>query len=194
MENKYGHIEKAAFLKRFIIPVTTALLCWLVLHFVSEHLSCIESRVIYKLAMNVVHVVLCFYLGFNGFFVYRAMCMRGARLAERIAGSYITPVAYAIKEIIRVSEFFTIGESFYYCLCAYPVLGMFVGQAGLLALSEMLCKHYYKKRDLYNGNTVTAVPVAIFIASMAALYFLFFYDAGGTAFFAYSELYKLIFK
>ncbi|MCU0844942.1 MAG: hypothetical protein MUC76_08455 [Spirochaetes bacterium] len=194
MENKYGRIEKAAFLKRFMIPVTTALLGWLVLHLVSEHLGWIESRVMYKFAMNVVHVVLCSYLAFNGFFVYRAMCMRGAGLAERIAGSYITPMAYAIKEIIRVSEFFTVGESFYYCLCAYPVLGMFVGQAGLLALSEILCRVYYKKRNLYNGNAVTVLPVAVFIASMTALYFLFFYDAGAMVFFAYSELYKLIFK
>lgn len=194
MENNYGRIEKAAFLKRFMIPVTTALLGWLALQFASEHLGWIESRMMYKFAMNAVHVVLCFYLGFNGFFVYRAMCMRGSGLAERIAGSYITPVAYAIKEIIRVSAFFTMGESFFYCLCSYPVLGMFVGQAGLLALSEMLCKHYHKKRDLYNGNAVTAVPVTIFTASMAALYFLFFYDAGGTAYFAYLELYKVLFK
>ncbi len=194
MENKYGHIEKAPLLKRIILPVTTALVGWLVLHFVSEHMGWIESRMIYKFAMNLVHVVLCLFLAFNGFFVYRAMCMRGAGLAERIAGSYITPLAYAIKEIIRVSEFFTVGESFYYCLCAYPVLGMFVGQAGLLALSEMLCRGYFKNRHLYKGNTVTALPVAVFIASMTALYFLFFYDAGGMVFFAYSELYKLIFK
>ncbi|MDM7987435.1 MAG: hypothetical protein QUS13_08890 [Smithella sp.] len=194
MENKYRQIEKASFLKRFIVPAGTAFLGWLALHWISENLGWIENRGTYKLAMNTVHVVLFFYLAFNGFFVYRAMLMRGAGLAERIAGSYITPLAYAIKEIIRVSEFFTLGESFFYCLCTYPVLGIFVGQAGLMALSEMICRKYYKKHNLYDGNAVTAAPLVVLIVSMAAIYFFFIYDAGQTAFFAYSELYKMIFK
>lgn len=193
MENKYRHIEKASFLKRFM-PAGAALLGWLVLHLISENLGWIENRGTYKLAMNTVHVVLFFYLAFNGFFVYRAMLMKGANLVERIAGSYMTPLAYAIKEIIRVSEYFTVGESFFYCLLTYPVLGLFVWQAGLLAASEMLCRKYYKKRNRYEGNTVAAVPLAISIFSLIALYFLFLYDDGGTAFYIYMESYKMIFK
>lgn len=194
MENKVRQIEKASFLKRFIFPAGAALLGWLALHWISENLDWIENREMYKFAMNTVHVVLFFYLALNAFFVYRALLMRGAGLAERIAGSYITPLAYAVKEIIRVSEFFTIGESFFYCLCTHPVLGIFVGQAGLLAVSEMLCRQYYKKRNLYDGNVVTAGPLAVCIVSIMAIYFFYIYDAGGTAFYVYSELYKLIFK
>lgn len=194
MKNKVRQIEKASFFKRLIMPAGTALLGWLALHLISENLGWIENREIYKFAMNTVHVALFFYLALNGFFVYRTMLMRGAGLAERIAGSYITPLAYAIKEIIRVSEFFTIGESFFYCLCTHPVLGIFVGQAGLLAVSEMLCRKYYKKRNLYDANAVTAGPLAACIASIMAIYFFYIYDAGGTAFYVYSELYKLIFK
>jgi len=194
MKNNYRQIEKGSFLKRFILTSGTALLGWLVLHFISGHLGWIENRMMYKAAMNVVHVVLCFYLLFNGFFVYRAMLIRGAGLAERIAGSYLTPVAYAIKEIIRVSEFFTIVESFFYCLLTYPVLGLFVWQAGFLAAGEMLCRKYYKNRNLYEGKTVSAVPLAISIFSIVALYFLFFYDDGGAAFYAYMETYKMLFK
>jgi len=194
MENNYRGIEKATFVQRLVIPAGAALLGWLVLHFISGHLGWIENRLIYKAAMNVVHLVLFFYLLFNGFFVYRAMFMKGAGLAERIAGSYLTPVAYAIKEIIRVSEFFTIGESFFYCLLTYPVLGLFVWQAGLLAVSEMLCKKYYKKRNLYEGKAVTAAPLAILILSIITIYFLFLYDDGGTAFYIYMEIYKMLFK
>jgi hypothetical protein len=194
MDNKYRQIKKASFLQRFIMPAGTALLGWLVLHFISGHLGWIENRMIYKVAMNVVHLALFFYLLFNGFFVYRAMFGRGARVLERIAGSYLTPVAYAIKEIIRVSEFFTIGESFFYCLLTYPVLGLFVGQAGILAASEMLCRKYYKKRNLYEGKAVTAAPLIIVIFAIIALYFLFLYDDGGTAFYVYMEIYKMLFK
>ena len=192
MGNNYQHGAKASFLKRFAIPSGAALLGWLVLHFISGHLGWIENRAIYKAAMNVVHLVLFFYLLFNGFFVYRAMFLRGAGLSERIAGCYLTPIAYAIKEIIRVSEFFTIGESFFYCLLTYPVLGLFVWQAGLLAVSEMLCRKYYKKRNLYEGKAVTAAPLAILILSIITIYFLFLYDDGGTAFYIYMEIYKLL--
>ncbi|HPC86526.1 MAG TPA: hypothetical protein P5238_09140 [Smithellaceae bacterium] len=194
MENKIRQIEKAPFLKRFIIPAGTALLGWLALHWISENLGWIENREVYKFAMNTVHFVLFFYLALNGFFVYRIMRMRGADLTERIAGSYITPLAYAIKEIIRVSEFFTLGESFFYCLCTHPVLGIFVGQAGLLAVSEMLCRKYYKKRNLYDANAVTAGPMAVLMVSLISIYFFFLYDAGGTAFYVYGELYKLLFR
>ena len=194
MKNDYQGIEKASFLKRVILPPGVALFGWLVLHFISGNLGWIENRMIYKAAMNVVHLILFFYLLFNGFFVYRAMVMKGAGLAERIAGSYLTPVAYAIKEIIRVSEFFTIGESFFYCLLTYPVLGLFVWQAGLLAVGEMLCRKYFKKRNRYEGKAVTAAPLVISILSIVTLYFLFLYDDGGTAFYIYMEIYKMLFK
>jgi hypothetical protein len=182
------------FTRRFIVPAGAALAIWLALNFLSTRLGWIENAWLYRMAMNSVHLVLFFYLIFNGVFVYRVMFFRGASLSERIAGSYITPLAFIVKEMIRVTEFFSFGESVYYGLQPYPMLSLLIGQAGMLAVVEMLCRRGLGKGAASRGKTVTAAPVIIAVLSAAGVYFMLFWQWGEAAYWIELAVYRMIFK
>lgn len=172
----------------------TALGIWLVLNFISAHLGWIENGWLYRLAMNAVHLLLYFFLMFNSIFVYRLMFIRGASLFERVAGSYVTPLAFVLKEIIRVSEFFSLGESLYYGLSPYPLLSMMIGQVGLIAISEMMCRYLYRKKFTADIRVITRIPVALTVISGVCTYFLLLWHLGDDAYWIHLAIYKLLFK
>jgi hypothetical protein len=194
MADNMHAVSAMPFTKRFVVPAGTALAAWLVLHFMSTHLAWIGNAWLYRMAMNSVHLVLFFYLIFNGAFVYRAMFFRGASLAERIIGAYITPLAFIVKEIIRVTEFFSFGESVYYGLQPYPMLSLLIGQAGMLAVVEMLCRRALGKGAASRGETVTAAPVMVAVLSAAGVYFMLFWQWGEAAYWIELAVYRMIFK
>lgn len=185
---------KNTFTTRFVIPVGTTLGLWLALTLLSTHLGWIENSAIYRLTINTVHVLLFIVIAFSSITVYNLMFFRGASLAERVAGSYITPVAFFIKEIIRVSEFFPLGESLYYGLSPYPFLCLMIGQVGLMAATEMACRYLYKRKSAIDIRVVTTVPVILVIVSLACIYFFSLWHWGEDAFWIQQTLYKLLFK
>lgn len=185
---------KSNFTARFVIPVGTILGIWLVLTFLSTHLGWMENAALYRLAMNTVHVLLLIVIAFSSIAVYSRMFFRGAPLVERVIGCYVTPVAFIIKEIIRVSEFFTLEESLYYGLSPYPFLCLIIGQIGLMAATEMVCRYLYKKKSTANIRAITAVPILLIVISLACIYFLGFWHWGEDAFWIQQTIYKLLFK
>jgi hypothetical protein len=194
MAEKERHPQKSSFTRRFIIPAGTSFVIWLVLNFLSTNLGWIENAALYRLAMNTVHVLLYMVIAFSSLAVYSQMFFRGASLIERVAGSYITPFAFFIKEIIRVSEFFSFGESLYYGLSPYPLLSLMIGQVGLMAISEMVCRYLYKKKSAPYIRIVTAVPVLLAVISLACFYFLSLWHLGDDAYWIHLAIYKLLFK
>jgi hypothetical protein len=194
MAEKELNPQKSSFTTRFVIPAGTSIGIWLVLNFLSTNLGWIQSAAQYRLAMNTVHVLLFIVIAFSSIAVYSQMFFRGAPLAERVIGSYITPCAFIIKEIIRVSEFFSFGESVFYGMSPYPFLCLMIGQMGLMAITEMVCRHLYKGKSSANIRTVTAVPVLLAVISLACIYFMGFWHWGEDAYWIQLAIYKLIFK
>jgi hypothetical protein len=194
MAEKELNPQKSSFTRRFLIPAGTSLGIWLVINFLSTNLGWIQSAAQYRLAMNTLHVLLFIVIAFSSIAVYSQMFFRGASLIERVAGSYITPVAFFIKEIIRVSEFFSFGESLYYGLSPYPFLCLIIGQAGLMAICEMVCRYLYRRKSAAGIRVVTAVPVQIAAISLACIYFMALWHWGEDAYWIQLAIYKLIFK
>jgi len=185
---------KSTFTARFVIPVGITLGIWLMLTFLSTQLGWIEDAALYRPAMNTVHVLLFVVIAFSSIAVYSQMFFRGAPLIERVIGCYVTPVAFIIKEIIRVSEFFTFGESLYFGLSPYPFLCLIIGQAGLMAICEMVCRYLYMRKSVAGIRVVTAVPVLMAIISLACIYFMGFWHWGEDVFWLQQTIYILLFK
>ncbi len=102
-----------------------ALGVWVVLNFLTSHLEWFGSGQVYRTAADILYSMLGFTLIFSSLIVYSLLYVRGASTIERIFWALIVPLAWTLKEIWRVSAFFTWGESFYYALGPAPV-GLFV--------------------------------------------------------------------
>jgi hypothetical protein len=194
MAEKELNPQKSSFNRRFVIPAGTSLGIWLVLNFLSTNLGWIQNAEQYRLAMNTVHALLFIVISFSSIAVYSQMFFRGASLAERVIGSYITPGAFIIKEIIRVSEFFSFMEAIYYGMSPYPFLCLITGQVGLMAVCEMVCRYLYRRKSAAGIRVVTAVPVLMAIISFACIYFMSLWHWGEDAYWIQLAIYKLIFK
>ncbi|MCJ7685822.1 MAG: hypothetical protein MUO68_16190, partial [Desulfobacteraceae bacterium] len=103
-------------LHRFIFPVliVLAVMCF----------SKIFYNVSWKIDSPQIHWLVAFISGltlnlsitFGASVVYPLAYFNGARPVERIIACLITPLVWNGWEIIRVTEFFTLGESLYYGL------------------------------------------------------------------------------
>lgn len=145
------------------------------------------------MAAYLIYVLIVIVVGFSSvLFVYPMMYSRGASIAERIIGVYVTPVAFICKEIYRVSEFFTAGESIYYAFSSMLLL-MLLGQIGLMGISETICRYRYKKRGMLAGAVFTAGPWLAVCLSLAALYVMMIWSGGEKWFYFYLEGYKVLF-
>ena len=84
-------------------------------------------------------------IAFSSLIVYPVLFFRGASLGERIVGSYAVLSVWVLKEVFRVTEVFTVGESLYYAFSPVP-LGLIVFQVGYMSLGEMICRWRIQKR------------------------------------------------
>jgi hypothetical protein len=186
-------IGKKSFTERFLLPLSIPVATWLVLHFLCEALPLIGNPTIYRAAAYAVHVLIAVVVGFSSvLFVYPLMYSRGASLVERIIGSYATPFAFLCKEIYRVSEFFTPGESLYYAFSSMMLL-LILGQIGLMGISETICRYRYKKRGLAAVSVLAPGPIVSLLVSLAAVFIILVWNTGENWFYFYQEGYKALF-
>jgi hypothetical protein len=186
-------IEKRSLTERLLLPLSIPVATWLVLHFLCEALPLIGNPPIYRAAAYAVHVLIAVVVGFSGIlFVYPLMYSRGASLAERIIGSYATPFAFLCKEIYRVSEFFTLGESLYYAFSSMLLL-LILGQIGLMGISETICRYKLNRRGPVAVSVLTPGPVVSLLVSLAALFIILVWNTGENWFYFYQEGYKALF-
>ena len=193
MANIMININRKSFIYRIVIPVGTALGIWVVLTLASYHLGWIENPLVYRMTMNVVHLLLFFFIIFASIPVYSLMFFRGASFLERAIGSYIIVLAFVVKEMVRVSEYFSIGESLYYGLSPYPFLHLLFGQMCLLSIAEMVCRYLYKNNHRVQIRIVTT-PIATVLAVGLCVYILLNWSWTEDAFWIYDGFYKSLFK
>jgi hypothetical protein len=186
-------IERRPFSIRFLRPVGLTLVTWLLLFFVTRNLTWIGNPRAVRTLMNGGYVLLYLAYCLSGLVLYPVMYFRGASLAERIGGCFVTPLAYVVKEIIRVNQFFTLGESLYYALSSI-VLGALLIQVGLQGLAELICRALYRKRYGTPVKVFTWQPLVAIAITLVTLYVMLLWDGGVHYFYFYQEGYKLLFQ
>ncbi len=174
--------------KRFLVPVAVNLLIAIGLYFLNAIELPTENRSLYQLLRNSFLILFYAEVWLSGaVFVYPYLYFRGASLPVRTLAAFVVPVAYILSEMVRVSEFFTWGESLYYGLSTMGLLTLSL-QVGLLGLSEMLCRWRAGGQRVF-----TLRPLAALLFMLAAAYVLILWGAGVHWFYIYQEGYKLLF-
>jgi hypothetical protein len=151
---------------------------------------------VYRTASFILYLMLGLTITFSSLFVYSVTYARGASAKERILWACVVPFVWILKEIWRVSAFFSLGESFYYALGPLP-LGLLVFQLVCLCLCEMFWRWRRKK----NGESIqilTPGPVTGLVISAILLYFMALWGNPGDTpgskwFYLYMEGYKALF-
>jgi len=185
-------MTQKSFIKRFVEPVGIMLILALLSWLAYINSGRIENDTIHQIIARVSGVILFLTLGFGTFFVYSFMYFRGASATERILGSLVTYIAWTFKELARVSEYFTFGETLYYGLSSIFLLILF-GTFGQMGVCELICRKMTKKRSPDPIKVVTPLPVVAIVAALFALYILLIWGVGVHWFYIYMEGYKALF-
>jgi hypothetical protein len=189
--------EREPFSRRVLLPVGVSLIAWTLLNVTTSHLEWFGSGRVYRAAATILYPMLGITIEFSSVFIYSVMYIRGSSITERLLWSYAVPFVFIVKEVWRVSAYFSPGESFYYALAPMN-LGLIVFfQIGFLALCEM----FWRWRDNKKGRSIRIItpgPIAGLAIMVVAAYFMFFWgilsDTPGTKwFYLYMEGYKALF-
>ena len=195
---------RPSFARRFLFPVAVSLAFWLLLYFLNSESLRLDvlwqdNLAFYRAYKN--GVLLLFYLSFvvvGAGFVYPYVYFVGAApssiagLRERVLASFITPLAYIISEMVRVSDYFTPGESIYYGFSSMGLFILFLN-FGLLGLSEMVCRLVSRRKTGAPTRIITLGPLASVVLAGVMIYVVLFWDMGQVFFYIYQEGYILLF-
>jgi hypothetical protein len=184
------------FSRRVLMPAGIALGAWVTLNVLTSHLEWFGSGQTYQTAADILYSMLGFTLIFSSLIIYSLLYVQGGSTIERILWANIVPLAWILKEIWRVSAFFTWGESFYYALSPMP-LGLLLVQLLYLTLGELFWRWRDKKKNEVT-RILTSGPVSVLMIFVVLVYFMLFWgNAGDTPgsklFYIYMEGYKALF-
>jgi len=178
-------------LPRFLLPAALGLGVFLVL-FVTYYSSWyIQNRALHWMLTDLVGTAYGFMLMCGVLFIFPALYFRGARPTERVIGSLFIIGFWCVKEVIRMSAFFPVGQSLFFLL--FPVhFNIILLNIGLVGLCEIICGAIAKKKCPEKKRAITPLPTAAFLIMIGVLVFTNF-DGGVTYFFLYNDLYILLF-
>lgn len=192
MTRKSSRIEQRSFFKRFIVPAGIILLSAIISWLAYSNSGLIENDKIHWIIAYLSGYILFLTLGFGTFFIYPFMYFRGASTTERVLGSLVTFIAWTFKELVRVSEHFTFGETLYYGLSSIFLL-ILLGTFGQMGVCELTCRKIAKKRFSKTIKIVTPLPVIAIVTALLALFILLIWGVGVHWFYIYMEGYKALF-
>jgi hypothetical protein len=186
-------MEKASFGKRFLKPVIIVILTMVVSGVTYFHLSWqIENPTLHEIVALLSSSILFISIGFGTLYIYPVAYFRGAGPAERVIACLITPVVWDIKEMVRVSEFFTFGETLYYGLNTDFILSVFAA-LGQMGLCELICRWRRGKRSEEPVKILSPVPIISIVLGLAALYVCLLWGMGVHFFYIYIQGYRALF-
>jgi len=124
--------------------------------------------------------------------IYPITFFRGASLWERVIACLAIPVLWSVTEIIRVTEFFTLGESLYYGLNSEFL--MFLACALLqMGLCEIICRWWIRRSHDASMKVVPRGAVISILAGVAGVYVILIWGGGVHWFYIYQQGYKALF-
>lgn len=185
-------MQRANFLKRFIIPVSIPLLTMIGMSIIYHNSWRIANDSLQQIAAHISAILLFMSIGFGTFVTYPMAYRRGASVGERIIACLVTPFVWNIKEVVRVSEFFTLGECLYYGLNQIFVLSIF-GTFAEMGLCELICRWRQCVRAEEPVKIVTPLPLIAICLGIAAFYVILLWGLGVHFFYIYIEGYKVLF-
>lgn len=134
-------------------------------------------------------LLLNFSIVFGPSVVYPLGRFRGAAPRICIMASLLTPVAWNIWEIIRVTAYFSVVESLYYGLNS-----LFLGALAFAAAQMGFWETVYRvRRKESREKPRTAGPILTVLAGLGLVYFFCFWAMGQHWFYLYQAVYKALF-
>ena len=187
-------MEQKSFSQRFILPVVVVLATMIVAGVIYLHLAWRlgSGSFLGPIVSTVSACVFFASVGFGALYIYPTSYFRGASVAERIAACLVAPIIWNLKEMVRVSEFFTFGEMLYHGVNTVFLLAIF-GTFGQMGLCELICRWRLGKRGDEPAPIFSPAPVIAICAGLAALYVCLLWGFGVHFFYIYIDGYKAIF-
>ena len=184
-------VEGRLFLTQFVFPATVGLGLFLIL-FWTYYLSWnVDNRLLHFLLTDVVGALFGFFLMFNALLLYPLFYYLGAPPLQRVAGSFLITFFWCLKEVYRMTEFYSLGESAFFLL--FPVqFNIVLLSFGFMGLSEMLCRFIIRKSQKSDFRVITPLPMVTLVVVLVIVIFTL-HDGGVTYFFWYNDLYKFLF-
>jgi len=187
-------MEQKSFVKRSVLPVAVVMATMIVTGIIYFHLAWrMDADSPIRPAITWISSWALFIsIGFGALYIYPKGFFGGACIVERTVACLITPVVWNIKEMIRVSEFFTLGETLYYGLNTSFLLAFF-GTVGLMGLCELICRRRLGKQSDEPVKVLSPTPVIAICAGLAVLYICLLWGLGVHFFYIYIDGYRAIF-
>ncbi len=178
--------------KPAVVPVSVAVGIWLFLHFLYEILGLIENVSLYRNLASINWILLVISVGFSALVVYPVVFFRGASKRICILAVFALPMAWSVKEFIRVSATVTIAESLFYVLFTPVQILVFVGQVGLIGVADIYCRIRLKQRKEIS-RVMGPVPLSAIFLSVLILYFVLIRGGGYDFHLAVKMIYRSLF-
>lgn len=185
-------MERQSLIRRAVMPAATVLIVMLASLILYNHSWRIDNDAIHQLTAYVSGLVLFVSIGFGPLYAYPKAFFRGASAMERILASLATPVVWDLKEILRVSEYFTWGESLYYGLNTIFLLCLCV-VAAQMGMCEMVCRSIRNRQASEPVPVVTPATLIPVILGLLGVGVFFLWGGGVHSFYIYQEGYKALF-
>jgi hypothetical protein len=179
------------FLGRFVIPASIGLGAFIVLFRTYYASWYIDNRALHWLLTDVVGALYGLYVMFSALLLYPLLLRRGARPAERVLGAFLPTLAWCAKEVLRMSEFFSFGESLFFLL--FPIhFNIILIALGLMGICEIGGRVIQRRRGDVEIRVLTLPPL-LAISAMVLMVILTNFDGGVSYFFLYNDLYQYLF-
>lgn len=185
-------MERQSFVRRVVAPAATVLIVMAASAILYDRSWRIGNDTLHQLTAYIFGLVLFASIGFGPLYVYPKAFFRGASGLERILASLVTPMAWNAKEVVRVSEFFTWGESLYFGLNSVFLLCLCVG-AIQMGLCEMACRGVRNRAISEPVPVITPVSLIAVLVGLVGAGVLFLWGMGVHWFYIYQEGYKALF-
>jgi cytochrome c biogenesis protein CcdA len=185
-------MQRASFLSRFLIPTAIAVLMLLGSHAIYRASTLIDNETIHQELAFIAGLVHLFVLMGGSLIVYPITFFRGAKPLERVVACLVTPILWAVMEIVRVSDFFTLGESLYYGLNSQVLT--FLSFASIqMGVCDMICRWLVRRKNSAEKRIFRRPAVISVVFGLVAVYIIMVWGQGVHWFYLYQQGYKWLF-
>jgi hypothetical protein len=124
--------------------------------------------------------------------IYPIAFFRGARMWESVVACLMIPVVWSVTEIVRVTEFFTLGESLYYGLNSVFIVSLSCASLQM-GLCEIICRWWIRRSQDAPTKIVAPGALISIIAGAIGVYVVLIWGGGVHWFYIYQQGYKALF-